>query len=100
MITGKVALVNHRPIGAEVVLELGLVANVCDGVRRKSLDRTFAIDGGRNGPFVAETLQIVLVTRLGLIRCVAAVPGAIVRNATPGDQRTDYKHPQAAHHLS
>lgn len=123
-ITGNVALVNHRRIGAEVVLELGLVANVCDGaarligpakatelhlegaarpfhdVRRKSLDRIFAIDGGRNDLFVAETLQIVLATRLGLIRCVAAVPGAIVRSAAPGDQRTDYKHPQAAQHLS
>ncbi|MFL9966975.1 hypothetical protein PQR02_39810, partial [Paraburkholderia sediminicola] len=54
----------------------------------------------RNGPFVAETLQIVLATRQGLIRCVAAVLGAIVRNATPGDQCNDYKHPQAAHHLS
>jgi hypothetical protein len=38
-ITGKVALVNDRRIGADVVLELGHVANVCDGPPGSSVQR-------------------------------------------------------------
>lgn len=123
-ITGKVALVNDRRIGADVVLELGLIANVCDraarligpakvtefhlvgclspshSVRRKSLDRMLAIGVGRNDRFLCETLEVVLAARLGLIHRVVAIFGAIGRNATPADQRSDYKNPEAAPYLS